>query len=234
MAETVDGAATAAVRLAATVVLLRDSAAGPEVLLLERPHHRGSFAGAWVFPGGSVDAEDWPAGHPDAGVDQEVAARRAAVRELQEETALLVAGEDLLLTAKWTPPVIAPRRFVTWFYLAAAPAGEIVLSAEESVDHAWIRPEAALERHAAGGLVLVPPTWVTLYGLIGARSTAAALDRARRNEWTDYATRIVAAKAGRVMLWHGDIAYEDDGLFDAEGGRHRLDTRALPWVYSKS
>ena len=37
--------------VAATVVLLRDATRGVEVLMIERPD-RGSFAGAWVFPGG--------------------------------------------------------------------------------------------------------------------------------------------------------------------------------------
>jgi len=40
---------------AATVVLLRDGERGVEVLLAERPRDRGSFAGAWVFPGGAVE-----------------------------------------------------------------------------------------------------------------------------------------------------------------------------------
>ena len=40
--------------VAATVVLLRDGAGGLEVLMIERPD-RGSFAGAWVFPGGKLE-----------------------------------------------------------------------------------------------------------------------------------------------------------------------------------
>jgi len=53
-----------AVPVAATIVMLRDSAGGPEVLLIERPD-RGSFAGAWVFPGGKLQASD-AAGLPDS------------------------------------------------------------------------------------------------------------------------------------------------------------------------
>jgi hypothetical protein len=36
------------------------------------------------------------------------------------------------------------------------------------------------------------------------------------------------------MLWDGDVAYEDDELFEEDGARHRLDARTLPWVYTKS
>ena len=75
---------------AATVVLGRDSAAGLEVLLLERTRGASFAAGAWVFPGGRVDAAD--AGpHP---ADSLEAARRAAARETAEE-----AGIDLGVAA---------------------------------------------------------------------------------------------------------------------------------------
>ena len=225
-----------ALRVAATVVLLRDAPDGPEVLLLERPRHRGSFAGAWVFPGGAVDPEDGLSTVPDAepSPEEELAARRAAVREVREETALDVSPGSLLVAARWSPPAHLVTRFRTWFYLAVAPAGEVVLSPEESVDYVWIRPEAALERHAAGGLFLIPPTWVTLHDLTGHRSAAEIVDPARHAERRDYAGRTHTDERGNVILWQGDVAFEDDTRFDAAGPHHRLDTRALPWVYSRS
>lgn len=46
------------VRAAATVVMLRDSAAGLEVFLLKRHGLSDVLGGAYVFPGGKVDIED--------------------------------------------------------------------------------------------------------------------------------------------------------------------------------
>lgn len=43
---------------AASVLLLRDSAQGLQVLLLRRHHHSKVLGGAYVFPGGKLDAED--------------------------------------------------------------------------------------------------------------------------------------------------------------------------------
>jgi 8-oxo-dGTP pyrophosphatase MutT (NUDIX family) len=223
-------------RVAATVVLMRDSVAGPEVLMLERPHDRGSFAGAWVFPGGSVDLEDGlavlPERVPQPG--EERAARRAAVREVREETALDVGEDDLHLVSCWTPPPAVPKRFRTWFYYAQAPAGDVVLSPEESIASRWMHPADAFELHAAGALSLVPPTWVTLHAMTQYGSVDEALRDADRRERTEFVTRRVSVQGGHVFMWHGDIAYTDEALVDAEGARHRLDTRVLPWTYQRT
>jgi 8-oxo-dGTP pyrophosphatase MutT (NUDIX family) len=45
-------------RPAATLILLRDSASGPEVLMLQRTQSAVFLGGAYVFPGGSLDEAD--------------------------------------------------------------------------------------------------------------------------------------------------------------------------------
>jgi 8-oxo-dGTP pyrophosphatase MutT (NUDIX family) len=93
---------------ASTVVVLRDSAVGPEVLMVRRHERSGDFAGASVFPGGLVEAADAdPALAPaESGLSAdraraelgetlpEAEARAlyvAACRELFEEAGLLLA-----------------------------------------------------------------------------------------------------------------------------------------------
>lgn len=56
--EMYDEASDSPVRAAATVVMLRDSAAGLEVFLLRRHALSDVLGGAYVFPGGKVDPED--------------------------------------------------------------------------------------------------------------------------------------------------------------------------------
>ncbi|MEO8906441.1 MAG: NUDIX domain-containing protein [Microbacteriaceae bacterium] len=223
-------------RVAATAVLLRDTGRGPEVLMLERPRDRGSFAGAWVFPGGSVDADDGlpgaPAVRPAPG--EEAAARRAAVREVREESALELAEDALTLVSCWTPPPIAPRRFRTWFYYARSPDGDITLSPGESVGYRWIRPETALDLQAAGRMELVAPTWVTLHDLADATSVGELLARAHGAALQEYATHVYATGHGRILIWQGDVAYDDDERFAADGPRHRLDTRSRPWTFNRN
>ncbi|RZU66383.1 NUDIX domain-containing protein [Microterricola gilva] len=234
-----------AIGLAATVVLLRDSDdSGVEVLLLERPHDRGSFAGAWVFPGGAVDPADLIVAGAGPSIvesllelpmgEEAAASRRAAARETREETGLLLDEDTLVPVSRWHPPRESPKPLRTWFYLAAAPSGPIALEPNEAVAHRWVSPEGALAMHAAGELTLFPPTWVTLFGLIGVPSSEDALRAARLQPIVEYATRFAPDRT--VALWQADAAYGADGsvdpvLLDAPGPRHRLDMRELPWRY---
>lgn len=90
-------------RAAAGVVLLRETAAGPEVLLGRRSARTRFMPGIYVFPGGRLDPDDRRAsGFPeppqsDTGLDVATrrllpALRRAALRETWEETGLLLAA----------------------------------------------------------------------------------------------------------------------------------------------
>jgi NTP pyrophosphohydrolases containing a Zn-finger, probably nucleic-acid-binding len=211
--------------VAATVVLVRDAAPGAEVLLLERPHDRGSFAGAWVFPGGVVEQSDASVANPT----ELAAATTAAARETLEETGLAVAEDDLVATACWVPPQGVAKRMRTWFFLAAAPDGDVVLSPDESVAFSWLRPADALARHAEGALRLFPPTWVTLHGLVGIDSVEDAVGRARAGTAQRFASRFAADR--RTIYWLPDVAYDDDALADEPGARHRLLMASRPWRY---
>ncbi|MFB7942856.1 NUDIX hydrolase [Streptomyces sp. NPDC004779] len=93
-------------RRAATVLLLRDAAAGPEVHMLRRRTSMAFAGGAYAYPGGGVDQRDeqpvrWagPALEEWAerlGLDDPAQAQAvvcAAVRETFEEAGVLLAGE---------------------------------------------------------------------------------------------------------------------------------------------
>lgn len=94
----------AGARAAASLLLLRDGAAGLEVLMMVRPEREGDQrGGAAVFPGGVLDARDRAAHVHCLGLDDAAASRQlgvaaggldyhvAAVRETFEEVGLLLA-----------------------------------------------------------------------------------------------------------------------------------------------
>src|SRR4051812_40714584 len=128
-------------RVAASVIVLRDSDAGPEVLLVQRNPAARFMGGAWVFPGGAVDA----------GED----VQQTALRELAEEASLrLEDGDDALVAfSRWITPAEVKIRFDTWFFVVRAPRNaEPAVDGSECVDLTWIRPADALARGADGSL----------------------------------------------------------------------------------
>ena len=88
-------------RPASTICVFRDGPQGAEVLMVRRGETARFMGGAWVFPGGTVDADD---GGPDArrvctgNVDDDMQPwMAAAVRELVEETQVWLADPPVVL-----------------------------------------------------------------------------------------------------------------------------------------
>jgi 8-oxo-dGTP pyrophosphatase MutT (NUDIX family) len=212
---------------AATVVLLRDTDDGLETLMLRR-NSKLAFGGMWVFPGGRVD----PADH-DVDRDEYAAARRAAVREAEEEAGLVVPLDDLVAISHWTPPPVTPKRFSTWFFIAPAPEGAVRIDDGEIHEHMWVSPRGALDQRDNGVIELAPPTWVTLHTLSEAHDTADALARAAALEPLVFVTRIAKTAEGLAALWVGDHAYESGDDVDAPGARHRLVMTETTWRYER-
>lgn len=216
--------------IAATVVLARDGEHGLEILLLERPRDRGSFAGAWVFPGGVVEPADRAAAGDEP--DDSVAVRLAGARETFEETGLIIDSADLVHVSTWHPPQHTGRRYLTTFFVAEAPGDNVVPSPDEVADYQWIRPADALALHAQKRLLLFPPTWVTLNSFTADATVGAALERVGSAEPAHFATRFTTDMS--MLMFEGDVAYDDESLVNAEGARHRIDVGARPWVYLRN
>ena len=138
-------------RLAATVIVMRGGTDTLEVLLAKRTPAARFMGGAWVFPGGSVSAED---GEGQPGL------RAAAIREVAEEVGIAFpAGAELVPFSNWITPEPSSIRFDTWFFLAAAPAGvEPEVDGAEIVEARWFTPQLALTAAERDELLLVFPT----------------------------------------------------------------------------
>jgi len=204
-------------RNAATVVLMRDGASGPEVYLLKRQASMAFAAGMSVFPGGGVDPRDfdhaiaWAGPSPEdwagrLGVDAATARALvcAAVRETFEESGVLLAGasadevvadttgddweadrqaleaRDLAFTefldrrglvlrtdllgvwSGWLTPVFEPRRYRTWFFVAALPEGQRTRDVStESSSVEWLSAIGAADVVDGGDMFMLPPTYLT-------------------------------------------------------------------------
>ncbi|MFF2504047.1 NUDIX hydrolase [Streptomyces sp. NPDC058067] len=246
-------------RRAATVMLLRDGAAGPEVHMLRRRASMAFAGGAYAYPGGGVDPRDdesvvrWAGPSRDAwaarlGVDERSAQAIvcAAVRETYEEAGVLLAGPDgtsvvgdttgesweadrealvarelsfgeflarrglVLRTdllgawARWITPEFEPRRYDTWFFVAALPAGQRTRNASTEADRTvWIRPGDAAEGYDKGELMMMPPTIATLRALAGFESAEGALLGAAARDLEPVLARARMEGGEIVLSWPG-------------------------------
>jgi 8-oxo-dGTP pyrophosphatase MutT (NUDIX family) len=204
---------------AASVILLRDS---PLEVLMIRRHAKSTFVpDAWVFPGGVVEANDYEAGDgTELG-----AMRVGAARELFEESGIwlgapladeeekrraLLAGEitfaslidespldlsNLVWTSRWITPVSVPKRFDTYFFLAAV-GRDAIASAEnvEAVEALWIPPAEAIEK-----LQIVFPTLKNLEAIAGFTS-AEELLASRRGADVPATRPVLVVEDGRKKI----------------------------------
>lgn len=192
-------------RPSATVLLVRGRQPW-ELLLVHRPSGADFFAGAYVFPGGTVHSDDM-------GYGDEI--RMAAVREMFEEVGILLArggrtfasdadckkvrsivesgktfGEALrelrlepaldrlVIFARWVTPALMRRRYDARFFLAQLPSGQEVRPQEgEVTDYVWSTPDGALSNPE---IPLVYATRAVLESVSPDKDAAKLFSRARR------------------------------------------------------
>lgn len=222
---------TAIAHPAATVVLLRDGDTGCEALLVRRNAQLSFHGGAWVFPGGRLDPEDY-ARIADP-TDVVAAARNAAVREALEEAGVTIARDGLIALSRWVTPVGLPKRFDTWFFAARALDEHVQVDGGEIHEHRWMLPEGALAARRSGEIELPPPTFVTLTGLAGHRNVSAALESIAGQPFETFEPRLHMMPGGACTLYADDAGYED-GDVDRVGPRHRLVMLDSGWRYERT
>ncbi|MGP1693431.1 MAG: MBL fold metallo-hydrolase, partial [Giesbergeria sp.] len=76
---------------------------------------------------------------------------------------LRLAADEVFVLARWTGDRDLPRRFDVPFLIARMPEGQTPVADEaEQFEPVWVRPQEALERHAAGSFFMIFPTIRTL------------------------------------------------------------------------
>jgi 8-oxo-dGTP pyrophosphatase MutT (NUDIX family) len=184
--------------VAASVIVLRDTPDGPEVLLVQRTPKARFMGGAWVFPGGAVDAGE--------------TVEQTARRELEEEAAIeLPPSTPLAPFSRWITPAEVKTRFDTWFFVVEAPPdARPRVDGAECVDVRWIRPQQALDEGADDRLQLVFPTIKHLEQLVDFATVSDAIEAANAREVKAVQPRIVVSDGDARVLLPGDPDFDGD------------------------
>ncbi len=195
-----EAAGGAGVRPAATVAVMRDGSAGPEVLLTRRPATMAFGPGLHVFPGGAVDPADAdprllarlrrrgdePASHAGAFMV-------AAIRELFEEAGVLLATEPAGAVA--TARTLSHRAGAAsggWFAEAVTASG-MELRGDWLVPLSrWVTPPVIPRRYDARFFVARLP-----------EGSAPAFDPREvvAHAWMTPSDALSAMADGRIELW---------------------------------
>jgi 8-oxo-dGTP pyrophosphatase MutT (NUDIX family) len=116
---------------------------------------------------------------------------------------LVLATDALHPVSHWITPPGGPRRYDTWFFIAAAPEGAYLHDDAELIASAWVAPADALAAADRGDVNLIFPTRKNLELLARFDTAAAALAAVTTAEVARPGARPMVRESGegeRVLL----------------------------------
>src|SRR6267154_1676053 len=136
---------------------------------------------------------------------------KTAFAEVLTENGMLLALDELVPYAHWITPEGMPKRFDTWFFLAAAPPEQVgAHDGKESTDSIWVSPREALEGGESGRFKLPFPTTRNLIRLGKQAGVKAALDDARGKPIVTVMPVMTKLNGGRQLRIPLEAGYDGD------------------------
>src|SRR2546430_8549640 len=168
-------------------------------ILLARPH--GSDALIDAKRAGEIEAA-----HRAALCDEKTTFLKVII-----ENGLLLALDELVPYAHWITPEGMPKRFDTWFFLAAAPPEQAgAHDGKESTDSIWVSPREALAGGESGRFKLPFPTTRNLIKLGKQTSVKAALDDSRGKSVVTVTPVMTRTGGGRQLRIPLEAGYDGE------------------------
>jgi 8-oxo-dGTP pyrophosphatase MutT (NUDIX family) len=146
------------------------------------------------------------------------AAHRAALCEgktnflnVLADNGLWLALDELTPYAHWITPEGMPKRFDTWFFLAAAPPDQLgAHDGRESTDSIWVSPRQALQGGESGRFKLPFPTTRNLIKLGKQPSVRSALDDASGKPIVTVTPVMTRTATGRQLRIPREAGYDGE------------------------
>ncbi|WP_328398308.1 NUDIX domain-containing protein [Streptomyces sp. NBC_00390] len=147
---------------------------------------------------GDTTGDDWEADR-QALVDREL-----SFADFLDRRGLVLRSDLLGAWARWITPEFEPRRYDTWFFVAALPEGQRTRNASTEADRmVWIRPAEAAAGYDKGDLLMMPPTIATLRTLQPYGTAAAALAAAAARDLTPVLAEARLEGGELILSWPG-------------------------------
>lgn len=126
--------------------------------------------------------------------------RELSMTDFLERRGLVLRTDLLGAWAGWLTPVFEPRRFRTWFFVAALPAGQVTRDVStESTSVTWLPAMTAVAQAEAGDVVMLPPTYLTCLDVGQHGSSEAVLAEAAGRSVEMFTPSVVADGDGFVL-----------------------------------
>jgi 8-oxo-dGTP pyrophosphatase MutT (NUDIX family) len=131
--------------------------------------------------------------------------------EVLGDSAMMLALDELVPYAHWITPEGMPKRFDTWFFLAAAPPEQAGgHDGKESTDSIWVSPREALAGGESGRFKLPFPTTRNLIKLGQKRGVKAALDDSRGKPIVTVMPVMTKLNGGRQLRIPREAGYDGE------------------------
>ncbi|MFI5803689.1 NUDIX hydrolase [Streptomyces sp. NPDC051561] len=142
--------------------------------------------------------DDWEADR------QALVAREFGFAEFLDRRKLVLRSDLLGPWARWITPEFEPKRYDTWFFVAALPAGQRTRNASTEADRTvWIAPEQAAAGYDRGELLMMPPTISTLRQLQPYGTVPEVLAGAAGRDMTPVLAQARLEGGELVLSWPG-------------------------------
>jgi 8-oxo-dGTP pyrophosphatase MutT (NUDIX family) len=133
------------------------------------------------------------------------------------ENDLWLALDELVPYAHWITPEGMPKRFDTWFFLAAAPPDQLgAHDGKESTDSIWVSPREALQGGESGRFKLPFPTTRNLIKLGKQASVGEALKEAGGKPIVTVMPVMTRLNGGRQLRIPREAGYDGE-IFEVGG-----------------
>jgi 8-oxo-dGTP pyrophosphatase MutT (NUDIX family) len=147
---------------------------------------------------GDTTGDDWEADR------QALVDRGLSFADFLDRRGLVLRSDLLGAWARWITPEFEPRRYDTWFFVAALPEGQRTRNASsEAESTVWISPADATAGYDKGDLLMMPPTVATLRTLQPYGTAAQALEAAADQDLTPVLAEARLEGGEVVLSWPG-------------------------------